>query len=222
MAWRLRGGGWQIGKPSDEFIEWAAENHPETPIEYAIPQTARFNSVEGDPTIESEISKTFKMTTPSNSAKAVAAMHFVCGIRNFKAAVQLYDKLLDTDKTLDKVLQEHCKSRWKPFENMSENEFLHNMEELARSIDTTQEHLKMSEPSSAAKAAAAMNFVCGVPLAVAPTLYDAIAGSENLDEFLELNGYIRWQPFENFSEDEFTEYMEELANSIDAAREHFK
>lgn len=161
------------------------------------------------------------MTTPSSAAKAAAAMHFVCGIRNFKAAVQLYDKLLETGEASDKVLQEHCKSRWEPFENMSENEFLHNMEELARSIDTVQEHLKMSEPSSAAKAAAAMNFVCGVPLAVASALYDAIVGSENLGEFLELNGYIPWQPFENFSEDEFKKYMEELAHSIDAAREHF-
>lgn len=86
-------------------------------------------------------------------------MHFVCGIRNFKAAVQLYDKLLETGKAPNKVLQKHCKSRWQPFENMCENEFLHNMEELARSIDTVQENLKMSEPSSAAKAAAAMNFV---------------------------------------------------------------
>ena len=162
------------------------------------------------------------MTTPSNSAKAAAAMHFVCGIRNFKAAVQLYDKLLDTDKTLDKVLQKHCKSRWQPFENMCENEFLHNMEELARSIDAAQEHLKIGKPSNQAKAAAVMNFVCGVPPAVAPTLYDAIVSSENMNEFLELNGYVRWKPFENFREDEFTEYMEELAHSIDTAREHFK
>lgn len=80
----------------------------------------------------------------------------------------------------------------------------------------------MTTPSNAAKAAAVMNFVCGVPLAVAPALYDAIVGSENLDEFLELNGYIRWKPFENMSENEFTEYMEKLAHSIDAAREHFK
>lgn len=153
--------------------------------------------------------------------QAAAAMHFVCGIRNFKAAVQLYDKLLETGEASDKVLQEHCKSRWEPFENLSEKVFLHNMEELARSIDTVQENLKMSEPPNAAKAAAVMNFVCGVPLAVAPALYDAIVGSENLDEFLELNGYIRWQPFENFREDEFLEHMELLAHSIDTAREHF-
>ena len=40
VAWRLRGGDWHIGKPSVEFIAWAAENHPEAPIEYAAPQPA--------------------------------------------------------------------------------------------------------------------------------------------------------------------------------------
>lgn len=87
------------------------------------------------------------MKTPSNAAKAAAVMHFVCGTCNFKAAVQLYDKLLETyeaasDKTPDKVLEEHCKSRWQPFENMSENEFLYSMEGLAQSIEAAREHFK--------------------------------------------------------------------------------
>lgn len=83
------------------------------------------------------------MIYPSNAAKAAAILVFTSGVQNYDQALELYERMANSDEPLDAIICSYpdvC--RWGEVDHMTEESWWEEVEMLAHSITKAHEHFK--------------------------------------------------------------------------------